>query len=72
MPESHSSITRSSVSLRSGQLDALRGLSRATGAPLAELTRRAADAYLAARVPGYAPGSQYPEPALYVSPPTPS
>jgi hypothetical protein len=71
MPGPHESITRSSVSLRSGQLDALRGLARATGAPLAELTRRAVDAYLAARVPGYVPGSQLPEPALYEPAPTP-
>ena len=70
MPGPRVSTSRACFTLRATQLDALRGLSRATGAPLAELTRRAVDAYLAARVPGYVPGSQLPEPARYEPAPT--
>jgi len=53
---------RACLTLRSNQLEALRGLSRETGAPVAELARRAVDAYLAGRVAGFVPGSQHPGP----------
>jgi hypothetical protein len=43
---------RASITLRSQQLEALKGLSRETGAPVAELTRRAVDAFLTARFAG--------------------
>jgi Ribbon-helix-helix domain len=63
--------TRACLTLRSSQLRALRGLSRETGAPVAELTRRAVDAFLTARVPGYpsgperaAPPSDQPDPTI--------
>jgi hypothetical protein len=48
--------TRTSVSLRPDQREALRSLARETGAPIGELVRRATDAYLAARIAGYVPG----------------
>lgn len=41
--------TRACVTLRSRQLDSLREISRQTGAPVAELTRRAIDEYLEGR-----------------------
>ena len=50
------------MTLKSGQLEALREISRRTGAPVAELARRAVDAYLAGRVAGYPPGPHHPEP----------
>jgi Ribbon-helix-helix domain len=53
------SKTRACISLRSDQVDALKDVSRQTGAPVAELTRRAVDAYLAGRAAGYIPGSQH-------------
>jgi hypothetical protein len=53
---------RACLTLRSNQLEALRGLSRETGAPVAELTRRAVDVYLAGRVAGYVPGAHHPGP----------
>jgi hypothetical protein len=40
---------RLSISLRADQYDALESLSRRTGAPMAELLRRAIDRYAAAR-----------------------
>ena len=40
------SISRTCISFRSSQLDGAKGLSRLSGAPLAELTRRAVDAFL--------------------------
>jgi hypothetical protein len=69
---SGASTTRACLTLRSRQLEALRGLSRETGAPVAELTRRAVDAYLASRVAGYVPGSQHLESDPHESTPTPS
>jgi hypothetical protein len=54
------STTRACLTIKSSQLRALKGLSRETGAPVAELTRRAVDAFLAARVPGYLPGPGHP------------
>jgi Ribbon-helix-helix domain len=56
------SKTRTCISLRSDQLVALKGVSRRTGAPVAELTRRAVDAYLAGRAAGYVPGLSHPGP----------
>ena len=56
------SITRTCISLRLTQLATLRDLSRDTGAPVAELTRRAVDAFLVGRVAGYVPGWQNPAP----------
>lgn len=56
------SRTRTCVSLRSAQLDALRGVSRETGAPVAELTRRAVDLFLAGKVAGSIPASQHSAP----------
>jgi hypothetical protein len=50
--------TRACLTLRSSQLEALRSLSKETGAPVAELARRAVDAFLASRVTGYLPGSR--------------
>lgn len=41
--------TRACLTLRARQIDELREISRQTGAPVAELTRRAIDAYLAGR-----------------------
>ncbi len=58
------SITRTCVSLRLTQRDAMKSLARETGAPVSELTRRAVNAFLASRVPGYMPTSQYPGPDL--------
>jgi hypothetical protein len=43
---------RACITLKSRQLEALKGLSRETGAPVAELTRRAVDAFLTARFAG--------------------
>jgi hypothetical protein len=43
---------RACITLKSRQLEALKGLSRETGAPVAELTRRAVDAFLTAQVAG--------------------
>ena len=53
---SRESTTRACLTLRSRQLRALQDLSRETGAPVAELTRRAVDAFLAGRVAGFVPG----------------
>jgi hypothetical protein len=69
---SRESTTRACLTLKSRQLRALQDLSRETGAPVAELTRRAVDAYLASRVAGYVPGSQHLESDQYESTPTPS
>ena len=44
---------RACLTLKSRQLEALKGLSRSTGAPVAELARRAVDAYLFAHVHGH-------------------
>jgi len=41
------------LTLRSIQLEALKGVSRETGAPVAELARRAVDAFLASRMADY-------------------
>jgi Ribbon-helix-helix domain len=60
MPGPRRATTRACLTLRSTQLDALRDLSRATGAPVAELTRRAVDSFLADRVLGYTPGLGHP------------
>lgn len=49
---------RTCLTLRSSQLEAMKDLSRQTGAPMAELTRRAVDAFLAGRVAGFVPGVQ--------------
>ena len=56
----HDSTARTCLTLRSSQLGALRDLSRQSGAPVAELIRRAADAYLSDRIAGYVacPGQQ--------------
>ena len=48
-PEPHRQKIVTSVYLTDGQLARLRSLSGETGAPVAELVRRAIDAYLAAR-----------------------
>jgi hypothetical protein len=50
------STTRTCLNLRSRQFQALQDLSRETGAPVAELARRAVDAFLVNRVLGYTPG----------------
>jgi hypothetical protein len=50
---------------------ALKEISRETGAPVAELARRAVDAFLTVRIPGYTPGSRYSEPVPYESAITP-
>jgi hypothetical protein len=60
------STTRACLTLRSRQ-EALKEISHATGAPVAELARRAVDAYLAGRVAGYTPGIHHLEPAEYKS-----
>jgi hypothetical protein len=44
------STRRACLTLRSDQLAALKGLSEATGAPMAELARRALDSFIAARL----------------------
>jgi len=44
---------RACLTLKSRQLEALKGLSRKTGAPVAELARRAVEAYLVAHVHGH-------------------
>jgi hypothetical protein len=72
MPGPRASTTRTCVSLRSNQLGALKGLARETGAPIAELTRKAIDAFLTARVADYLAGSQHPEPTLYETESPPS
>ncbi len=41
--------TRACLTLRARQVDELREISRESGAPVTELTRRAIDAYLAGR-----------------------
>jgi hypothetical protein len=43
---------RTCITLKSCQLSALKGLSRETGAPVAELTRLAVDAFLMAQAAG--------------------
>jgi hypothetical protein len=68
---SRESTTRACLTLKSRQLQALQDLSRESGAPVAELTRRAVDAYLAARVPGYVPGPGHQASALDHPGPTP-
>ena len=55
---SRESTTRACLTLRSRQLRALQDLSRETGAPVAELARRAVNAFLAGRVAGFVPGAQ--------------
>lgn len=56
--------TRACVTLLSRQLDELREISRESGAPVAELMRRAIDAYLAGRSGGRQhPASSPGEPA---------
>jgi Ribbon-helix-helix domain len=57
--------TRTCMTLMSRQVEAMRSLSRETGAPVAELTRRAVDAFLATRVAGYISGTQHPEADRY-------
>src|SRR5262249_60563564 len=65
MPAPLKAKTRTCVSLRPDQREALRCLARETGAPICELVRRATDAYLVAKVAGYVPGSLHPGPAPY-------
>lgn len=67
MPVSTKSRARTCVSLRPDQRQALRSLARETGAPMGELVRRATDAYLVARVAGYSPAPQHPEPVPFES-----
>jgi hypothetical protein len=50
------------IPLRSTQVATLKSLSRESGAPVAELIRRAIDAYLATRLGGLVPGAELPEP----------
>ena len=64
--------TRACLTLKSRQLRALQDLSLESGAPVAELARRAFDAFLVARVPGYVPGSFRPEPEANEAGPAPS
>ena len=66
------STARTCLTLKARQLDALRELSRSTGAPMAELARRAVDSFLSDRIPGYIPGHRYSEPASYATMPLPS
>lgn len=56
MPVPLQAKTRTCVSLRPDQREALRSLARETGAPIGELVRRATDAYLVGKVAGYVPG----------------
>ena len=72
MPGPRASTARACFTLRSNQLDALREISRETGAPVAELTRRAVDAFLVDRVAGYRPGPPYAVTNSDESGPTPS
>jgi Ribbon-helix-helix domain len=65
------SSTRACLTLKSGQLEALREISRRTGAPVAELARRAVDAYLG-RMSGYSPGTPPLEAVTYESGTAPS
>ena len=51
----HKATERTCISLKSSQLAILKRRSRQTGAPVAELVRRAVDAYLAADVVGDRP-----------------
>ena len=53
-------MKRTCLPLRSLQLESLKSLSRETGAPVAELIRRAIDAFLAIRLDGYIPGLELP------------
>jgi hypothetical protein len=53
-------LTRACIPLRSTQLETLRSLSKDSGAPVAELIRRAIDSYLATRLAGYVPGTGLP------------
>ena len=53
-------LRRACIPLRSTQLETLRHLSKDTGAPVAELIRRAIDAYLAARLGQHPPGAELP------------
>jgi Ribbon-helix-helix domain len=64
---SREETTRACLTLRSSQLEALKSLSKETGAPVAELARRAIDGFLASRLDGYVPGTP-----LFESAPTPS
>jgi hypothetical protein len=52
---SREETTRACLTLRSRQLEALKRLSQESGAPVAELARRAVDAFLAGRVAGFVP-----------------
>ena len=54
-------LSRACIPLRSTQLETLRRLSKDSGAPVAELIRRAIDAYLATRLAGSVPGRDIPE-----------
>ena len=60
MSGTRASTARACFTLRSNQLEALREVSRETGAPVAELTRRAVDAFLVNRIVGYRPGPLFP------------
>jgi Ribbon-helix-helix domain len=53
----HEETARTCLTLRSTQFQALRDLSIRTGAPMAELTRRALDAFLAGHILSYVPGA---------------
>ena len=57
--------TRACLTLKTDQLEALKGLSRETGAPVAELVRRGLDSFLADRVPGYVAGPSRPTLKFY-------
>jgi len=52
MPRPRAATERACFTMRSDQLEGLRRISRETGAPVAELTRRAVDAFLAGTVAG--------------------
>jgi Ribbon-helix-helix domain len=68
-PMPREETTRTCLTLRSSQLDALKDLPRATGAPVAELARRAVDAFLASRLAGYLAASRHPGHDAYESGP---
>jgi hypothetical protein len=53
-------LTRACIPLRSTQLETLRSLSKDSGAPVAELIRRAIDSYLSTRLAEYVPGEGLP------------
>jgi hypothetical protein len=53
--------TRTCLTIRSGQLEALRGLSRQSGAPVSWLARTALDQFLARRVAGYSTEPRQPD-----------